>query len=42
MFSTHYPSSTMVFEYVIRAHRLRGAALIYLVKELLRAARRRR
>ena len=31
MFSTHSPSSSAVFEYVIRAHRLRGAAVIYLI-----------
>jgi hypothetical protein len=42
MFSTHSPSSSAVFEYVIRAHRLRGAAVIYLIKEVMRAVRRRR
>jgi hypothetical protein len=42
MFSTRHPSPFVLFEYVIRAHRLRGAAVIYLIKELLRAVRRRR
>ena len=42
MFSTRFPSPSVVLEYVIRAHRLRGAAVIYLIRELLLAARRRR
>jgi hypothetical protein len=42
MFSTRYPSPSQVQAYAVRAHRLRGAALVYMIRELVRAARLRR
>ena len=36
MFSTRYPSSSLVQAYAVRAHRLRGAALAGLLRDLAR------
>jgi hypothetical protein len=42
MFSIHYPSPSQVQAYAVRAHRLRGAAVASLIKDLLNAVRLRR
>ncbi len=42
MFTTRFPSPTEVLVYAVRAHRLRGVAVVYLIRELLSAARLRR
>jgi hypothetical protein len=36
MFSTRYPSPTQVQAYAVRAHRLRGAAVAGLIKDVAR------
>ena len=36
MFSTRYPSLSQVQAYAVRAHRLRGAAVAGLIKDLAR------
>jgi hypothetical protein len=36
MFSTRYPSPSQVRAYAVRAHRLRGAAVAGLIKDLAR------
>ncbi len=40
MFSTRYPSPSQVQTYAVRAHRLRGAAVARLLKDLARWMRR--
>ena len=42
MFTTRFPSPPEVLACAIRAHRLRGAAVVSLIRELLSAARLRR
>ena len=36
MFSTRYPSPSQVHAYAVRAHRLRGAVVAGLIKDLAR------
>jgi hypothetical protein len=36
MFSSRYPSPSQVQAYAVRAHRLRGAAVASLIKDLAR------
>jgi hypothetical protein len=40
MFSTRYPSPSQLQAYAVRAHRLRGAAVAGLIKDLTRWMRR--
>ena len=40
MFSTRYPSLSQLQTYAVRAHRLRGAAVAGLIKDLARWIRR--
>ena len=39
MFSTRYPSPSQVLKYAVRAHRLRGAAVVSLIREVMRAVK---
>jgi hypothetical protein len=39
MFTTRYPSPSQIQTYAVRAHRLRGAAVIAMIRELARAAK---
>ena len=39
MFTTRFPSPSQINAYAVRAHRLRGAAVIAMVRKLARAAK---
>jgi hypothetical protein len=39
MFTTRYPSPAQIQSYAVRAHRLRGAAVVATIRELARAAK---
>jgi len=39
MFTTRYHSPSQIKTYAVRAHRLRGAAVIAMIRELARAAK---
>lgn len=39
MFTTRYPSPSQIQTYAVRAHRLRGAAVVSLIRGLARAVK---
>ena len=39
MFTTRYPSPSQIQAYAVRAHRLRSAAVVSLIRGLARAAK---
>jgi hypothetical protein len=39
MFTIRYPSPSQILSYTVRAHRLRGAAVVSMIRGLARAAK---